>query len=423
MRYVIIGNSYAGVGAVEGIRELDREGEITMISDERYLAYARPLISYNLGGHVSSKNMYYRPAGFYKKNDVRLILGNKVMRINSAHEQVSLEDGTVFEYDRLLIGTGGRPFIPPIEGLEAHNIFSFTKWDDAKKIKKVARGKKKAVVIGGGLIGLKAAQGINDLGLQVTIVELGPRILAVALDEVSGAIVSRQLRENGIRSITGHTAKKILSDGKDNVCGVVLDNDKKLECEILIVAIGVRPNMDLVGGTGIRVNRGILVDRSMMTSIENIYAAGDVAEAPDILNNRDSVIAIVPLAYEQGRVAGANMAGGRRVYTGGIGMNSVEVYALPVMTMGITNQISETHEVKAFRKGKVYRKLVFEGNRLVGAVLVGQVDYGGILTRFIRSRADITHIKRELTEHVLRKGEFGPVLLKIADTFNVALVA
>jgi len=416
MRYVIIGNSYAGVGAVEGIRELDGEGEITMISDEPYLAYARPLISYNLGGHIASKNMYYRSVGFYKKNKARLLLGKKVVHINSARRQISLEDGAVLNYDRLLLSTGGQPFIPPIKGLGAHNVFSFTKWDDAKKIKRIAHEKKKAVVIGGGLIGLKAAEGLNDLGLEVTIVELAPRILAVALDEVSGAIVNRQLRDNGIRLIIGHTAEEILSDGKGNVCGVTLDNSRKLECGVLIIAIGVRPNVGLVKNTPVRVNRGIVVDRGMMTSVSGIYAAGDVAEAPDILNNRDAVIAIVSLACEQGRVAGYNMAGGRRAYAGGMGMNSVEVYGLPVMTMGITNQTSDRHEVKTFRKGKVYRKLVFEGNRLVGAVLVGQVDHGGILTRFIRSRADITGIKKELTEHVLRRGEFGPVLLKMADT-------
>lgn len=415
MRYVIIGNSYAGVGAVEGIRELDGEGEITMISDEPYLAYARPLISYNLSGHVASKNMYYRPASFYEQNKARLLLGKKVVHINSARQQISLEDGVVLKYDRLLLSTGGQPFVPPLKGLGAHNVFSFTKWDDAKKIKRIVPGKKKAVVIGGGLIGLKAAEGLNNLGMKVTIVELGPRILAVALDEVSGAIVNRQLRDNGIRLITGHTAEEILSDTKGNVCGVILDNSKKLECGVLIIAIGVRPNMDLVKNTPVRVNKGIIVDRGMMTSVSDIYAAGDVAEALDILNNRDAVIAIVPLAYEQGRIAGYNMAGGRRIYAGGMGMNSVEVYDLPVMTMGITNQTSDRHEVKTFRKGKVYRKLVFDGNRLVGAVLVGQVDYGGILTRFIRARTDIAHIKKELTEDVLKRGEFGSVLLKIAE--------
>jgi NAD(P)H-nitrite reductase large subunit len=418
MRYVIIGNSYAGVGAVEGIRELDREGEITMISDEPYLAYARPLISYNLGGRVASRDMYYRRQGFYEKNNVRLLLGKRVVGVHCERQRISLEDETSLGYDRLLIGTGGQPFIPPMKGTDANNVFSFTKWDDARRIKRTAPGKKKAVVIGGGLIGLKAAEGLNDLGLEVSIVELGPRILAVALDEVSGRIVSGQLRENGIRVITGHTAREILSDQRGNVRGVILDNDKRLECDILVIAIGVRPNVDLVKNTPLHIKRGLVVDRCMMTSVRNVYAAGDVAEASDILNNRDSVIAIVPLAYEQGRIAGCNMAGGRCTYCGGIGMNSVEVYALPVMTMGITNQTNDAHEVKAFRKGKLYRKLVFEGNRLVGAVLVGRVDYGGILTRFIRSRTDITDIKRELTEDVLRKGEFGSVLLKIADTFQ-----
>ncbi|MCL5022689.1 MAG: FAD-dependent oxidoreductase [Nitrospirae bacterium] len=415
MNYVIIGNSYAGIGAVEGIRERDRAGEITMISDEPYLAYARPLISYNLEGRVTARNMYYRSAGFYKKNNVRLVLGKRAAGIDTARRRISLEDGAVVPYDRLLIGTGGRPFVPPMKGLGAHNVFCFTKWDDAKGIKRIAPGKRKAVVIGGGLIGLKAAEGINALGLEVTIVELGPRVLAVALDEVSGAIVNRQLRENGIRTVTGHTAKEILSDRRGNVCGVILDDDRRLECEILVIAIGVRPNVDLAKNTSLHIVRGIVVDKCMMTNIGNVYAAGDVVEAPDILNNRDSVIAIVPLAYEQGRIAGCNMAGGRRTYAGGIGMNSVEVYGLPVMTMGITNQANQKFEVWTYRKGKVYRKLVFEGIRLVGAVLVGQVDYGGVLTHFVRSRTDVTDIKEELTVQVLKQGEFGAVLSKIMN--------
>lgn len=413
MEYVIVGNSYAGVAAVEAIREHDREGGVTMISDEPYLAYARPLISYHLGGRVRSKDMYYRNAAFYKRNNVRLILGKRASRLDVRKRFVSLEDGTICRFDSLLIATGGRPFIPPIKGLDAQNVFSFTTWDDAKKIKKASTGRKKAVIIGGGLIGLKAAEGMNDLGLKVTIVELGPRLLAVALDDVSGAIVSEQLRKNGIESITGRTAQEIFACGNGNVCAVLLDNGKRLECDILVIAIGVRPNAQLAEGTGIRINRGILVDRYMMTNIAGVYAAGDVAEARDVLNGRDSVIAIVPLAHEQGRVAGSNMAGVERTYPGGLGMNSVEVYNLPVMTMGITNGSNSTHEVKSFRKGRIYRKLVFEGDRLVGAVLVGKTDYGGILTRLIRSRSDIGHLKRELSEDVLRRGEFASVLSKL----------
>jgi NAD(P)H-nitrite reductase large subunit len=420
MRYVIIGNSYAGVGAVEGIRELDEEGEITVISDEPYLAYARPLISYALCGRVPPRNMYYRRPSFYKNNKVKLILGRKAVQIDIARRRISLEDGEAIAYDKLLISAGGEPFVPPIKGIDAHNIFSFTKWDDAKRIRRCVRGKGRAVVYGGGLIGLKAAEGLNELGLGVTIVARR-RMLAAVLDEVTGGMLERQLRNNGITLRTGRTVNEVLPDGKGDVRGIVLDNGRRLKCEILILAVGTRPKTELAEKAGIRINKGIMVDRRMMTSVSDIYAAGDVTEAYDALRNEDSVIAIVPLAYEQGRVAGCNMAGGHRLYSGGIGMNSITVYRLPIMSMGSANQVSDAREVRAFRNGKVYRKLVFEGNRLVGAVLVGEIDYAGILTRFIRARTDITQIKKELTEHVLRRGEFGPVLSKIADTPGTAL--
>jgi nitrite reductase (NADH) large subunit len=420
MRYVIIGNSYAGVGAVEGIRDLDEEGEIIMISDEPYLAYARPLISYVLGGRVSSRNMYYRRPSFYKNNKVRLVLGKKVLQIDIARRRISLEDGEVFAYDRLLISTGGEPFVPPVKGMDAHNICSFTKWDDAKRIRRIARGKGRVVVYGGGLISLKAAEGLNELGLGVTIVARR-RMLAAALDEVTGGILERQLMNNGIALRIGRTVKEVLSDEKGDVCGIVLDNGRRLRCEILILAVGTRPRTELAEKAGIKINRGIVVNRLMMTSVSDIYAAGDVTEAYDTLRTEDFVIAIVPLAYEQGRVAGHNMAGGHRMYSGGIGMNSITVYRLPIMTMGIANQASDAREVRTFRRGKVYRKLVFEGNRLVGAVLVGEIDYAGILTRFIRSQADVTQIKKELTDDVLKRGEFGSVLSKLAGNPNTVL--
>lgn len=412
MRYVVVGNSYAGIGAVESIREMDKEGEITIISHEPYRTYTRPFISYYLGGHVTEKNMYYRPCGFYEKNKIKPFLGKRAVGIHTKNQLVYLEDETVLEYDRLLIGTGGQSIIPPIPGLGAKDIFSFITWNDAKKIRKLAGVKKKAIVIGGGLIGLKAAEGLNDLGLEVTVIELGPRILAMALDEASGKVVSRQLKKSGITSITGHTAKKILSNSEGSVCGIILDDGKMLDCEILIIAIGVRPNVDLTKNTRIHVNKGIVVDRYMKTSIKNIYAAGDVVEARDVLKKRNSVIAIAPLAYEQGRIAGYNMTGHQRLYNGGIGMNSIDVYNLPVMTLGLTSPINDRQETRIFRKGNIYRKLVLEGNRLVGAILVGDVGCCGILTHLIRSQTGIKDIKKELIDHGLKTGEFVSAMIK-----------
>jgi NAD(P)H-nitrite reductase large subunit len=416
---VIIGNSYAGIGAAEAIRKIDRRCEIIMISDEPYRAYARPLISYYIKGGIAAKDMYYRPSNFYRKNDITFLSGERVKGLNSADHEIYLGDKRVVKYDTLLISTGGKPFTPAIEGIGSRNVLGFTKWDEAKTIKRLAKTKKKGIVIGGGLIGVKAAEGMRALGLEVTIVIKGPRVLSLVLDETAGTIANRQLRKNGIKTITGLNVEEVLADKDGQVCGVTLENGKRLDCGIFIVAKGFRPNIDFVKNTPIHTNKGIDVDRYMMTNIENVYAAGDVAEAWDLLNENNSVIAIAPLACQQGRIAGSNMAGQRRFYPGGISMNSIQVSHLPVMTMGLTTrEVRDIHEKAAFRKGKVYRKVIFHENKLVGATLVGDVGYGGVLTHLIRSQADMDDAgKRKLTGDGLRKGNFAPLLQKtVHDT-------
>lgn len=406
MRHIIIGNSYAGINAVESIREIDKDGEIIMISDEPYRAYSRPLIAYYLSGRVTDSDMYYREPTFYKKHRIRLFTGERVGGIDIEKQNISLENGTSFRYERLLISTGGKPSVLKIKGFNARNVFTFTKWDDAKKIRKFAKREKKGIVLGGGLIGVKAAEGLNACGVKVMMVISSPRILSLVLDETAGKIVNNHLRRSGIKTIVGHFVKDILTNPKGDVCGVILDNNKRLECDILIIAKGVRPNIDFIKNTSIHINRGIIVDRQMRTNIKNIYAAGDVAEAWDILNNKNSVIAIAPLACEQGKIAGFNMAGVERFYSGGIGMNSIVVAGLPVMTFGVSNTVNGNTEIKYFHKGRLYRKLVFHKNRLAGAILVGDVRYGGVLTHLIRSQSDIKDIKKELVDYTLKTGEF-----------------
>ncbi|MEW5745427.1 MAG: FAD-dependent oxidoreductase [Nitrospirota bacterium] len=395
MSYVIIGNSYAAVGAIEAIRQVDRDTAITVISDEPYRCYARPLITFWLGRATATRNMYYRPADFYKRKKVEPMLGRRAASIDFSGRAVLLENGDRVAYDKLLIATGGKPFIPPIKGYTpgVKHVHTFTKWDDAKALYALSKRHKKAVVIGGGLIGLKASEGLNDVGVDTTIVELGPRVLAVALDEYSGQVASRRLNDNGIKTVTGVTAQEILVNKKNEVTGVVLQDGRRMECGILVLAIGVRPNVDLVKDTGVSVERGIVTDERMQTTVPGVYAAGDVVQNYNILMARQDVIAIVPLAYEQGRVAGLNMAGRHAEYKGGIGMNSVEIYGLPIMTMGLTNPVSESQQSEVLVEGEIYRKFVFEGNRLVGAILMGQVDCGGVLTHLIRSKRDVEPLK------------------------------
>jgi NAD(P)H-nitrite reductase large subunit len=393
VNYVIIGNSYAGIACVEAIREVDERGEITIISNEPYRAYSRPLISYYLAGKVTEEEMYYRQDDFYKKFGISTLFGREVVKIDVKEKRVLLDEYQQVEYDKILIATGGKPFIPELKGLDAEGVFTFTNFDDAKGIKMRSKRHKKAVIVGGGLIGLKAAEGLNAIGVDVTIVELGPRILPLALDEVSGEIVNQRLNDNNIKTVTSHTIREILEDDDGEVRGVVLDDGQEIMCGILIIAIGVRPNIDMLEGSGIKTNHGVLVDQFMQTSVEDIYAAGDVVEGYDLVNERNSVIAIVPLAYEQGRVAGFNMAGRRRRYYGGMAMNSVEIYGLPVMTMGLTSPKDDTLEVLRFHRGSVYRSFVLDRNRLIGAILVGEVDYGGVITGIIKRKENVSEIK------------------------------
>jgi NAD(P)H-nitrite reductase large subunit len=399
-KYIIIGNSYAGLSCADAIRRFDKQGEVTIISDELYRAYARPLISYYLEGKTTDETIWYKDDDYYKKNNFKTLLGKRVAVIDTAAKKVSLDDGSVVEYDKLFVGPGGAPFVPPIEGfnIDSPMMGTFTKFDDAKKMEKAAvlAKRKEAIVVGGGLIGLKASEGLRALGMHVTILELLPRVLGLALDEVSGNITAKRLNENGIDTATNDTVTKINLDEAGNPKSVTLKSSKELPADIVIVAIGVRPNVAFLEGSGVKIDRGILVDKTMMTNVKDVYAGGDAVVTYDILNKRPNIIAIVPLACEQGRVAGSNMAGVYREYPGGMGLNSVEIYGLPIVTIGLTNPSDPSQSILIHQEGEdIYRKLVYDGEVLIGAILLGDIAGSGILSAIIRQGVKCLKYKDE----------------------------
>lgn len=398
MNYVIIGNSVAAIGAVRGIRTVDTEGTITVLSRENRVAYGRPLISYLLGGQVNEKRMPYLPADFYEKNGVNLKLGAEVVAVDSANSSVELANGEKVAYDKLLIATGGDPFVPPIDGMAGkERVFTFTTWDDAAKIKALANDIERVVVIGGGLIGLKAAEGLYYIDKHVTIVELADRILSAAFDRTAGRIVAKKMKANGIEVLTGETVVKIEGEGSQ-ITGVTLKNGDFISCDTVIVAIGVRPAASFLKGSGIEVNRGVVVDDKMETSVPGVYSAGDVAEARDFFSGSKNPMPIWPDAYIQGDIAGVSMAGGEKGYTGGIPMNSIELFKVPTISMGITNPEPGRYEVLTSQdvENYQYRKIVLDGDKLVGAVMVGNVDRAGIFAGLIREKVSVTPFKDEL---------------------------
>lgn len=412
MRYVIVGNSAAAVGAIEGIREGDRNNPIIVVSDEPYHVYSRPLISYLLGKIVDEGHMYYRSPDFYERNGVEPKLGVKVMEIRPQEQVVVLEGGEKLTYDRLLLATGGKPFVPDVPGVGLEGIFTFTRWQDARRLEQYIEqhAVKSTVVVGAGLIGLKTTEALMALSINVTMVELADRILSVSFDQTASRLAEAILLKEGVNIKTNTSVKEIVGrDGR--VAHAVLQNGETVSCDMLVFAIGVRPNTEMIPKeAGIEINRGIVVDRYMRTTAPYVFAAGDCVETQDLLLGAPRPIAIWPNAYQQGYVAGTNMAGGEKTYPGGFPMNSVEICGVPTISVGLTDPRDnpDLYETLDYidRNALVYKKLVLRDNRLVGAIFVGNIERAGIYTGLIRDRLDVSAFKNHLLS-----GSFGLISL------------
>lgn len=423
-KYLIIGNSVAGVNAVEAIREIDKKGRITLVSDEPLFNYSRPLISYYLGKKIPKEKISFRDEEFYSKNKVNLLLNTKAEKINVKKKTVTLTQlgnntSTQVYFDRLLIATGGKPFVPPIEELDKvkEGIFTFTKFSDAENlIKYIEKNKiKSAVVLGAGLIGLKCTEGLVERGLKVTIVELADRILANTFDKSASDILENALNKWGCKVIKEDTISKVESV-KLKLKSVVLKSGKEIPTRLLIIAIGVRPNLDLVKDTSIKYDRGIVVNDYMQTNIKDIFSAGDVAQGRDFLTQRNSVIAIWPVAARQGKIAGYNMAGKKVKYEGLFIMNSVELAGIPTISFGITNpQDAKNYEILSKKDTGSYRKIVLKDNKIVGAIFMGNIERAGIFSGLIKDRIDVSLFKQDLLSD-----EFG--LLVLPEEYRKHLV-
>lgn len=407
MSYVIIGNSIAGIASIEAIREYDNKSKITIISDEPYLNYSRPLISYLLGKKIDKERVIYREKDFYKNNKVQLILNKKAVKLDLKEGQerkVILSDRGEFTFDKLLIATGGVPIVPRIKGLELNGIFTFTKLRDVERIEEFIKVNKvkNSLVLGGGLIGLKATEALMELGISVTIVELADRILSSTFDRNASRMVKKALKEEGCSLITNDTVATIEAEDK-KIKSAVLKSGRRVRTDLIILAIGVKPNIQLVKDTPIKINRGILVDKFMQTNVPNIYAAGDCCEALDSLLNINRPIAIWPNAYRQGKIAGYNMAGVKEEYEGSFPMNSVELCGIPTISVGITDpgkKGEKGYEIIDYLNEEklIYKKLVIKDNRIVGTIFVGDINRAGIYTGLIKDKVNISEFKERLLE-------------------------
>jgi len=371
MRMIIIGKGPSSISAIEAIRNIDQEVEIFVISDENNPPYSPTLLpDYLL--NKEKEVLFWKGKDFFSRMNVHAILGEKATKIFPEENKLLTQSKKEFTYDKLLLAAGAFVTIPKIKGLDKKGIFSFKTLEDTENILNWL-GKervKRAVVIGAGFIGLDAAIVLKQKGLDVKVVEILDHVLPAMLDKEMGEHAIGILEKKGIQILCEEKVVEI--KGKKKVNKVILESGKELKCEIVILAAGVKPNLSFIDGK-LKTGRGIIVNQYLQTSIENVFAAGDIIEFEDKITEERRVNAIHPNAVIQGRVAGKNIIGQREKYSGLEGINIIKIFDLPIVSAGAM----QGNVIRKFEEGE-YRKFYVKDKRIVGLQFVGSTDKAGI---------------------------------------------
>jgi nitrite reductase (NADH) large subunit len=407
--YVIIGGSAAGMAAAQAIREKDPNGMITVLSEEPDMPYFRPLIPYMVTGKKSAGDMQLSGNGPYKGSDIDIHTHSRVDSVNAAEKTVSVKGRENVSYDRLLLTTGSRPYLPPeIEGTDANGVFALRTLADARAMAERVRVTDHAVMLGGGLLNLKAAFALLERGVKVTLVVYSPEVLSQLMEPDDAWLIRNALDRAGLKIEIGCSATGILSD-KSGVTGVTLDDGSEMACQMICIGKGVRPNVEILTGSEIIIDQGVVVNRYTACNTLDTYAAGDVAVTFDPVTGGRIVTGLWTNAVEMGRCAGYNMTGRKTAYSGTFGiMNATQIADEPFVSMGIVHTKNTDYEVHVRATGSTYRKVVFsqDGNRLVGVLFVGNITGAGMYRYVIRESMPISEMKSLIINQKLHYGHF-----------------
>lgn len=408
-KYAIVGGSAAGMAAATAIRELDSHSNVTVFSEEPDMPYFRPLIPFLISGKKKAEDMVLVGEGPYQNTDVNIQLQSKVLVCDPQQKTLVLENDEKVSFEKLLIATGSKPYIPEdIAGTDIEGVFALRTLADARAAAQRATQTRHAVMLGGGLLNLKAAFALLERQLKVTLVVRSPEVLSQLMEPDDSALLRKALDNAGLSIKTNVSARQIQSNGS-GVCGVALDDGSEIECQMVCIGKGVLPNVDFLDNDTIQVDKGVVVDPFTRCSTADVFAAGDVAVTFDPISGGRIVTGLWTNAVEMGRCAGFNMAGRPTEYSGTFGiLNATQVADEPFVSMGIVHTTGTPYEVHTTSLAKAYRKLVFspEGDRLVGVLLVGDITRAGLYRLVIRERMDVTPIKSHIINQTLHYGHF-----------------
>jgi nitrite reductase (NADH) large subunit len=365
--YVIAGAGVAGISAAGNIRKLDPAGKISMFTDEPYPFYSRIRLPELIAGEIDRERLIIYQPDWYTERGIKLHLGESITRIDCRNKLVTSSNGGSYPYDRLLLATGSHPFVPPINGAEKKGVFTLRSVRDALAIKEYARNAHKAIVVGGGLLGLEAGNGLRRAGLAVSIIEFFPRLLPRQLDLTGAEMLQRQMEGMGFEFFLAAQTKEILGEGR--VEGVLLADGRRIAADMVLISVGVRPNLELAQEIGLQIGKGVVVDDRLQTSADHVFAAGDLIE------HRGVFYGIWPASQRQGEVAGINMAGGDELYQGTVPSNVLKVVGIDLVSAGEIDVEGKLESlVKKDVAKNIYRKLIIKDDTLVGCILLGDVS-------------------------------------------------
>jgi phenylglyoxylate dehydrogenase epsilon subunit len=395
--YLIVGSSHAGLAALDAIRLQDREGPLTILTQETCLPYSPTILPYLLSGRTEGSRIFLRSEEALRELKASFTPGAKVVSVRPDKREVALDSGETVQYARLLLATGAAPKLPPVEGLQEVAYHVLRTLEDALRLGSASKEAERVVVLGGGLIGLHAAESLAASGLTVTIVEAMPRLLWGYFDEKAAGLVREAFVNKGIEVLTSEKVHRASKAGRG--CVLTLESGRSLPADFLLIATGVQPRMDYLAGSGVETDEGILVDEQMRTNVEHIWAAGDVAQARSFFDGTPSMNAILPSAVEQGSIAGMDMVGdpALKPFVGSIPLNTYKFFGHRAFSVGMVQE-SDGLEVEKVRlpEARQYLKLVFRGDRLVGAIGINSDLDPGVMHQLIRRKVYLGEAKAKL---------------------------
>lgn len=381
-KVVIIGGGVAAVSAADAVRSKNKMAEILIISKENMMPYYRTMLTEHLHADMTEEKLKIKKDKWYEEKNIKLIIGDTVISVVAKDKKITLSSGKEYSYDKLILATGSECFIPPIKNSVLDGVFTIRSMKDTEAVKEYVKKCKRAVVIGGGVLGLEAAWGLKELGLEVSVIEMMQRILPRQLDEKGSKMLEQAIVRSGVKVYKGVVVDHL--EGEEKVTSVVLEKGEHIMADLVVISAGILPNKQLAVDIGLQTGRGIIVNEKMETSEKDIYACGDAAEY------QGNVIGLWQIAMEQGKTAGLNASGDTAVYKEQIQPLNFDGMNIKLISIGLIGNGKECEEFveDIDTKKNIYKKLYFEENKLKGAILIGDVSKGITIIKSVRENAE-----------------------------------